>query len=165
MTSNSHLSDNEFAELLGGNASQTVLAHLQLCPDCSVEAKSFRDALTGLRGALASATEAPRLIRGETHTHAPAVGRWGMRFAGAFTVVAMVAAGILLDRNSVLDQSSKAATVNSAKSTISDSDLLNEIQSELTSDVPAALQPAAYLADERQQILQSAQQQAGVQRR
>jgi hypothetical protein len=160
MTINSHLSDNEFAELLGGNASQTMLAHLQVCDECSVEAKEAREAIGGLRESLIAAAAQPRIphlpkeLSAKRSLHA-----WSLRVAGALAVLLMFSGGILLDRHS---QSS--VEISSTNQQLSDSELLNQVQAELSLDAPAALQPAAYLAQERQQILQSAQQR-GEQRR
>jgi len=165
MTTNSHLSDNEIAELLGGNASQTMLAHLQACEECSVEAKELRETVASLRESLTAAAAAqPRVqhVRAEVSTRQwrPLRAR-SLRMAGALAVLLMVSGGILLDRHSPeLNVGTNSVQVQQ----LSESDLLNQVQAELTSDVPAALQPANYIAEERQQILQSAQQR-GEQRR
>jgi anti-sigma factor RsiW len=158
MTTNSHLSDNEFAELLGGNASQTVLAHLQICEECSVEAKELRETVAGLREGLGAVAAQSRI----QHVPAEAGARRfqplharSLRMAGALAVLLMVAGGILLDRHS---PESNVETKSVQVQQLSESDLLNQVQAELTNDVPAALQPANYIAEERQQILQSAQQ-------
>lgn len=154
MTTNSHLNDGEFAELLGGNASQTVAAHLQACAECSVEAHSLREAIGGFRNLLtASALASPR----RANVAAPAMHRWGLRLAGGVAILLIMSGGLLLDRNS--------RTQNSRSIPVSDTELLDQVQAQLTSDAPAALEPADYLAEERQEILQSTEQQRGNQRR
>jgi hypothetical protein len=161
MNTNSHLSDNEFAEVLGSNASQTMLAHLKICDECSVEAKELREVIGGLREGLIAAAGQPRIqhvppeLSARQSSHA-----WRLRMAGALAVLLMFSGGIVLDRHS----QSSIGTNGASNQQLSDSELLNQVQAELSLDAPAALQPAAYLAQERQQILQSAQQR-GEQRR
>lgn len=155
MTTNSHLNDGEFAELLGGSASQTVLAHLQACAECSVEAHDLREAIGGFRDLLTASTLVPAWRAQDTT--APAVHRWGLRLAGALATVLIISGGILLDRNSQPRIASSTP--------VSDAELLDQVQAQLTSDAPAALAPADYLAEERQEILQSTQQQRGNERR
>ena len=158
MITNSHLSDGEFAELLGGSASQTVLAHLQVCAECSVEAHDLREAIGGFRNLLTASTLAPAWQRSD-QAAAPAVHRWGLRLAGALAILLMVSGGILLDRNSA----TRPQILTSAS--VSDAELLDQVQAQLTSDAPAALEPVDYLAEERQEILQSTQRQRANQRR
>jgi hypothetical protein len=149
------LSDNEFAELLGGNISQTVMAHLQSCPECGLEVREVREAVIGFRQMLgAAAAPAPRtMVPGATHS----LHHFGLRLVGAVAVLLMVSGAILLDRNS------HATVPNRVE--ISDAELLNEVQAQLTSDSPAALEPANYLAEERQEILQDTKTDRDNQRR
>jgi hypothetical protein len=145
----SHLNDNELAEVLAGNTSQTVMAHLGVCPECSFEARQLSDAITSFREGLSSVAVQPR----RRHVrHRLLAGGPVLRFAGAFALLLMLAGGIALDNRSPRMQSAAPAPQ------VSDAELLNEVQSELTADSPAALQPAAYLADQRQELLQSSSQ-------
>lgn len=141
MTANSHLSDNEFAELLAGNTSQTALAHLQACADCSVEARDLREAINNFREVLHRAADlpaGPALAKQEArqprwlHT-------WGLRSAGALAILLLVSGGMMLDRNVP-----PAPAKNSPQ--VSDAELLSQVQDELASEAPAALEPASYIA-------------------
>ncbi|HZU22820.1 MAG TPA: hypothetical protein VE998_08320 [Terriglobales bacterium] len=144
MTANSHLSDNEMAELIAGNASQTMLAHLQICDDCSLEARDLREAVLALRESLSAIAARPR-----TKAQQASPG-WGLRAAAAAMAVLLLVSGGL-----VLDRKSGGVMERPAGVEMSEAELLNQVQVELSSDVPAALEPAAYLTQERQQILNS----------
>ena len=150
MTANSHLSDYELAELAAGNASQTVLAHLQACTECGFEAREVREAIAGFRGALTLLAGEP-LTAGERSSRASrSMHAWGVRIVGALAILAMVCGGVLLDRNTARKLIHPAP--------VSDSELLNQVQDELSDDSPAALAPAGYLADERDAILETTPQ-------
>lgn len=157
MTANSHLNDGEFAEVISGNVSQTVLAHLQGCPECAVEARDLRDAIAGFREMLTASVAAPASRQIAAAARATPLHDWGLRLAGAAAIVLMLSGAMLIDRGS--------RTAISTTAQISDAELLNDVQSQLTADAPAALAPADYLTQERQEILQLTQRDRNDQRR
>lgn len=150
---NSHLNDNEFAELLGGNASQTALAHLAQCPDCSVEAREFIAAVTSFREGLAAAAAKPARVRESNRSWAP-LHAWKLRTAGALAIMLMFTGGLLLDRHGSAPSPQPKL---SSEARLTDAELLDQVNSDLASYAPDALQPATYLAQERQELMQNSQ--------
>lgn len=154
MEMKSHLNDNEFSELVAGNASQTVLAHLQACAECSVEARDLRVAIGSFRELLGTAAAQPASVAGErAQSRWSPLHVWGLRTAGALALFLMVVGGALMDHNS--HRQPVVHNDITVQPQISDTELLAQVQAELSTDAPDALAPADYLAQERQDILNS----------
>ncbi len=144
---NGHLSDEQWQTAVLGEGGEAATNHLQECPACAGEARSFSDVVGRARAEILRIAERPEAfwqqqraaITNRLAAHEPSQPwkRWAW---GAATVTLVILATTLLSQN-------KAPSVQKAQAD-SDNALLLSVQQSIESDLPRALQPAALLTEE-----------------
>ena len=146
---NEHLSDRQITEWILGTSEQSVTRHVQTCPTCSRETEAIRNAISGYRDSVrANASREPSFwISQELAIRERLLARaWRpVHWAWAVAMVLVLVAAIFLTRAPSRERASEVA----------DNALLEEIQGDLSRQIPRALAPAVLIAEERNELLTS----------
>jgi hypothetical protein len=148
-----HLSDEEITAAAAGERGPRTAHHLQICSECQGQVQMYRGDLAELRedivcGAGRSAIDWGRQSRSiQQRIVAAQIERTQGKNTGFALVSSALALALVLTifvgfRNSSLPASHREVTP------ISDTALLNDIESRMEEDLPDALQPANLLVDE-----------------
>jgi hypothetical protein len=145
-----HLNDQQFGDLILGTSTATIAEHIEACDVCRAEAEDIRIAISDCRESarqLAGRDEIfwvrQRLAimqRRTRHHFAPYI-----RWAASAAMVLVVSAVFLLTR--------APQTVPLANTDEADNVLLQEVQSDIDRDYPAALAPAVLIDEDRNAAL------------
>ena len=143
-----HLSDEQLAQLLDGNASPKARAHLKQCDACSGELSMLQAALAELPQQALRVAErddmfwrTQRSVISERVARTPgprAVLQWSLAFAALLLVAVL------------MNQPFSVQPVDTARATVTDPDheLLLQIEQTMNRHVPDALAPADLLVTE-----------------
>ncbi len=151
---NAHLDDSQFAQWILGERTPEAARHLAECDACRAGIENTNAYLQEYRKAVLSLgaqnpgfwTRQRQAVReGIRPRRRAAVLRW----AYAATMVLIVFAAFLLTRVS-------PSQTHAIGSNVADDVLLQEIENDINRDYPAALAPAALLAEERNAALAAA---------
>lgn len=138
-----HLTSEQIENTLSGQSSEETARHLGECARCAGELAALREVFGDLREATAASAEfhqrfAPALAARAAERRPPRMV-WGLvtaaLFAGAVTPLAMHY------RDAI--RTTPGATPKSANATISDEALLDGVQNDLSTSVPASMLPLA----------------------
>jgi hypothetical protein len=146
---NAHLNEQQFGELILGTGHEEIARHIEACDLCRAEADSVRTAISACRQ-LANNTAArdeifwarqrlavrQRLARPRFVPH--------VRWVATAAMVLVVSAAFLLTR---------PQPVQRANDDAADDVLLQQVQSDIERDYPAALAPAVLIDEERNSAL------------
>lgn len=138
-----HLTDEQFANLLTGEPDADAAAHLAACAQCRAELEATNSAAAGLRTYLSAATDRPRTIS----LAAPRQRRWFMLPGTAALAVALVIGGTTLalhHRHHPPHQLVHQKPIP-ARPEISDNALLAAINNDISDSTPDALAPASVI--------------------
>ena len=154
---NAHLNEQQFGELILGTGNAEIAGHIEACDVCRAEAEGVRTAISASRELAQEAAERDEIFwarqrlairqRLARHHFAPLV-RW---VATAATVL-VVSAAFLLTRT--------PQPVQRANNDAADDVLLQQVQSDLGRDYPAALAPAVLIDEERNSALSASAKQS-----
>ena len=153
---NAHLNEQQFGELILGTGNEEIARHIEACDLCRVEADSVRTAISAHRE-LANNTTArdeifwarqrrairQRLARPRFVPH--------VRWVAAAAMVLVVSAAFLLTR---------PQPVQRANDDAADDVLLQQVQSDIERNYPAALAPAVLIDEERNSALSAGAEQS-----
>jgi hypothetical protein len=155
-----HLSDEQFAEWLAGEASPEAQEHVRGCELCSREAAGLRDQISRYALAVrrqAAGSESSRLVRKLTPARTLLFRR--LRWAGAAALALLLAAqtGWMMrpHRSVPIPTQATNPAPQPPPPTMSDDELLEAVNNDLNRDVPRALAPVSALTIARNQIAAS----------
>jgi len=147
---NAHLNEQQFGELILGTRDQEIAGHIEACDVCRAEAEGVRSAISDCRGLAQEAAERDEIFwarqrlaikqRLTRHHFAPYV-----RWVAMAAMVLVVSAAFLLTRT--------PQPVQQANNDAADDVLLQQVQSDIERDYPAALAPAVLIDEERNSAL------------
>jgi anti-sigma factor RsiW len=153
---NAHLNEQQFGELLLGSDKGEIAGHVEACDACRAEVESVRTAISGFRELAQNAAERDDIFWARqrfaikqrmTRRHSAFHLRW---VATAAMVLVVSAAFLLRQAPQPLQRVNNDAT---------DDVLLQQVQSDIDRNYPAALAPAVLIDDERNSALSSATKQ------
>jgi hypothetical protein len=154
-----HLTDEQLAGWLAGDSGQETLSHLACCEPCRTEAVQVRDGIS--RYSLAMRRESAR-AQGGAHLTGNLVPRkalaWHrLRWAGAGVLVLLLAAPtawMIKSRSPApTSQPRVSAPLNPQPAApMSDDELLEAVNNDLSREVPQALAPVSAITAARNQI-------------
>jgi hypothetical protein len=146
---NAHLNEQQFGEWILGTDNGEIARHIEACDLCRTEAESVRTAVSACRELVREAAERDDIFwarqrlairqRLAHHHFAPYV-----RWVAAVAMILVVSAAFLLTR---------PQPVQRANNDAADDVLLQQVQSDLGRDYPAALAPAVLIDEERNSVL------------
>lgn len=146
---NNHLTDDQITEWMLGTRDALVSRHLETCAACSLEAEELRRTISGFRDSIHAATQCDDSNWGKLHVaiseRASTRDWYPLHWAWAVALVMVLITAIFLTR--IPDASQKVATEDADKV------LLQDVQSDLSREVPEALEPAVLIDEERNEIL------------
>jgi len=158
-----HLTDDQLAGWLAGEADQQTHEHLESCPQCRTEALELRDGIS--RYSVAMRRQAARARRAQMPGNfAPrrALAMHRMRWAAAGVLVLVLAAQtawLLKSRPAARPAASVAvasrpATQSATQSAtqLSDDELLEAVNNDLSREVPLALAPVSAITTARNRM-------------
>ncbi|MGH9702287.1 MAG: hypothetical protein ACRD4K_02835 [Candidatus Acidiferrales bacterium] len=145
MEETKHLSDESWAAVLASELDAASQAHLEGCGTCRAEERALRSALDGARESLSAAAERSEIFwirqRAEINARIREQRAGHHRLAWATAVAFVVLAASLLLRPVPRREPAPLATV-------SDQELLMQVESSLSRDVPEALSPSDLITQE-----------------
>jgi|SRR5579883_909748 len=144
-----HLREDEYSSILAGSTRQEWLRHLKECPQCERRLQQEQQRIEHLRTLLVAAGNRPESYWQAQHTRISARLReqktessmpiWRLATAGALTV-------ILAAFSWSLAQHSRHPVVEPAPhASLSDAQLIQEMEEAANSEVPPAMEPADVL--------------------
>ncbi len=146
---NAHLNEQQFGELILGTGNSEVAAHIEACDVCRAEAEGVRTAISAHRELVWEGAERNEIFwvrqrlairqRLARHHFVPYV-----RWVAMAAMVLVVSAAFLLTRPQPVQRANNDAT---------DDVLLQQVQSDIERDYPAALAPAVLIDEERNSAL------------
>ena len=146
---NAHLNEQQFGELVLGTGNAEIAGHIEACDVCRAEAEGVRTAISDCRELAQQAAEHDEIFwarqrlairqRLARHRFVPHV-----RWVATAAMVLVVSAAFLLTR---------PQPVQRANNDAADDVLLQQVQSDLGRDYPAALAPAVLIDEERNSAL------------
>jgi hypothetical protein len=146
---NAHLNEQQFGELILGTGNGEVVRHIETCDVCRAEAESVSTAISECRELARESAERDEIFwdrqrlavrqRLARHRFVPHV-----RWVAMAAMVLVVSAAFLLTRSQPVQRVNNDA---------SDEVLLQQVQSDLGRDYPAALAPAVLIDEERNSAL------------
>ena len=146
---NAHLNEQQFGELILGTGSGEIAEHIETCDVCRAEVEGVRTAISGCRELVQQAAERDEIFwarqrlaikqRLMRHHFAPHV-----RWVAMAAMVLVVSAAFLLTR---------PQPVQRANNDAADDVFLQQVQSDIERDYPAALAPAVLIDEERNSAL------------
>jgi hypothetical protein len=146
---NNHLSEDQIAEWVLGTRDEIVLRHLETCKVCSGEAEELLRSISSFRESIHAAAERePSFWRNQQlalHERVAARNWYPLHWAWAAAMVMVLIVAIFLTRAPNTPQNYASEDADKA--------LLQEVQGDLTREVPQALAPAVLIAEERNEIL------------
>lgn len=161
-----HLTDDQLAEWLAAESGEQTRAHLQSCAQCNAEATRLRDGVA--RYSISLHQQAARAQSSHmTGTFAPrkAIVRHRLRWAGAAVLALLLAAQTAWmmkpDAAPKIAPPIASASHNSQSNSqsnqqpgaqMTDDELLEAVNNDLSRDVPQALAPISAITLERNQI-------------
>jgi hypothetical protein len=153
-----HLTDEQLAEWLAGEATQETRSHLQDCECCHAEAIAMRDGISRYSLALrqqAALAQSAQLNPAFSPRKSLASHR--LRWAGAGVLALLLGAQtawMLMPRPTMRpSQPTASAPLNSQPSApMSDDELLEAVNNDLSRDVPQALAPVSAITVARNEI-------------
>jgi hypothetical protein len=157
---NAHLNEQQFGELVLGTGNAEIAAHIETCDVCRAEAEGVRTAISGCRELAKQSEEHDEVFwarqrlairqRLARHRFIPQV-----RWVATAAMVLVVSAALLLTR--------APQPVQQANNDAADDALLQQVQSDLGRDYPAALAPAVLIDVERNSALSASAKQSSNQ--
>ena len=155
----SHWTDEQMSAWMLGERDVAMAEHLAACDDCRRELADLQGALASYRNDVqeTAAADEYRWVRIRAAVAGRATERIrGLRwaFTGALALLAL-SVGLL-----VTSQRHPVQQAQGPKVEISDEQLLNDIQDDLSRSAPAALAPVETLQQERAAVLEGAQSQS-----
>ncbi len=170
-----HLTDEQLAEWLAGESGEETRAHLQSCAHCNAEAINLSDGIS--RYSIALRQQAARAQSAQmtgTFTPGKALTRHRLRWAGATVLALLLAAQTAWmmkprtlpqtttqpiasaahnpQSNSQLDWQPNSQPNSQPGAQMSDDELLEAVNNDLSRDVPQALAPISAITHARNQI-------------
>jgi len=138
-----HLTSEQIESTLSGRSSAETVRHLGECARCAAELAALREVLGDLRMTTAASAEHHRRFAPAPATHAEArrVPRMAWGLATAMLFVGAVTPVVLHYRGA--DHVVPGGPPAVANATISDEALLNGVQNDLSTSVPASMLPLA----------------------
>ncbi len=146
---NAHLNEQQFGELILGTGNAEIAGHIETCDVCRAEAEGVRIAISASGELVRQAAEHDEIFwtrqrlairqRVARHHFVPYV-----RWVATAAMVLVVSAAFLLTR---------PQPVQHANNDAADDVLLQQVQSDLGRDYPAALAPAVLIDEERNSAL------------
>ena len=146
---NAHLNEQQFGELILGTGNGEIAGHIETCDACRAEAEGVRIAISAGGELVRQAAERDEIFwarqrlairqRVARHHFVPYV-----RWVAMAAMVLVVSAAFLLTR---------PQPVQRANNDAADDVLLQQVQSDLGRDYPAALAPAVLIDEERNSAL------------
>lgn len=156
-----HLTDEQFADWLSGEAAPEIRSHLASCEQCNTEALQLRDDIFRYSIAMrhqAIRTQSKRIAEDFVPRRAIALHR--LRWAGASVlalVLAFQTAWLLKPHHAPTP--TRPVAVNPVKSPapvqMSDDELLEAVNSDINQEVPKALAPVSAITTARNEIAAS----------
>jgi hypothetical protein len=162
-----HLTDEQLAECLRGEPSQPTQLHLAACGQCRAEAARLGDHITRYTIAMRRQADAAQSASmAQTFAPRKALARHRLRWAAATALALLLAAPtawMMKPRHApAASQPAASATLNpQPTAAMSDDELLEAVNNDLSRDVPQALAPVSAITTARNRIA-SASQAAGV---
>ena len=161
---NQHLSDEQIAGCIAGQAEREVAGHLASCTQCQNETDALSGAIAGFRATVDAA--APRNLAWENISAAAAKGApawphrlwaspWGWALPWgipALAALVLVAAVLLVRAPQPAATNARSAALEASREA-GDEALLLQVQSAIGRPAPRALAPAQTIADERAALL------------
>lgn len=153
-----HLTDEQLAEWLAGEASQETQAHLDGCAPCQAEARQLKDGIARYTVAMRSqSAQAQQAHLAGSITPRKALARHRLRWAGAGVLALVLAAQtawLMKPRPApVASQPIASAPVNpQPTAAMSDDELLEAVNNDLSREVPLALAPVSAITSARNKI-------------
>ena len=157
---NAHLNEQQFGELVLGTGNAESAGHIETCDVCRAEAEGVRTAISDCRELAQQAAEHDEVFwarqrfairqRLAGHRLVPQV-----RWVAMAAMVLVVSAALLLTR--------VPQPVQQANNDAADDALLQQVQSDLGRDYPAALAPAVLIDEERNSVLSASAKQSSNQ--
>jgi hypothetical protein len=154
-----HLTDEQLAEWLAGEATAETASHLQQCGQCHAEALALRDGISRYAFALRSqAALAQSAQLASTFSPGKAIARHRLRWAAAAVLALLLAAPTfwLMKPRPTPIPVQPVAVVTPSATTMSDDELLEAVNNDLSREVPQALAPVSTITAERNRIAASA---------
>ncbi len=151
-----HLTDEQLAQWLGGEDSQQTQSHLATCAQCRTEALDLRDGLS--RYAIAvrrQAADAQNVSMAGQFAPQKALLRHRLRWAAASALALVLGAQTLWMMNKPHPHDPlivSAPLQPQPNASMSDDELLEAVNSDLSREVPQALAPVSAITVERNQI-------------
>jgi hypothetical protein len=134
-----HLTSEQMESTLSGRPSEETARHLGGCVQCAGELAALREVFGNLREATAASAEHHR--RFVSPTEAQLVPRMAWAMAAVVVFVAAVTPVAVHHRSA--NRAAQVGVAAAADVTISDEALLDGVQSDLSTSVPASLLPLA----------------------
>jgi hypothetical protein len=175
-----HLSDEQLAGWLAGEAEPETRLHLESCPECSAEAVELRDGISRYSIAMRrQAASAQAMLMSRDFAPSKAVAQHRMRWVGAGVLGLLLAgqtvwlvrsrpaahapgAGAAVSSQTVGRSASQPVTDSATESAtqsanqLSDDELLEAVNNDLSREVPLALAPVSTITTERNRMAASA---------
>jgi hypothetical protein len=152
-----HLMDEQLADWLAGEAAAETLAHLQQCERCHAEAMNLREGIARYSFSLRLQAARAQSARLAGIFSPGKVVRHRLRWAGAGVLGLLLAAQTVWmtmpHRNPPSAQ--PTATAPPAAAAMSDDELLEAVNNDLSRDVPQALAPVSAITAARNKIAAS----------
>jgi len=159
-----HLTDEQLAGWLAGDADQQTRSHVDSCPQCGAEALELRDGISRYAIAMRrkSALAESAHMQGKLAPR-KALALHRLRWAGAGVLALLLASStawlVKPHLNPAVAQPTASAPANTdhdehlqAASQLSDDELLEAVNNDLSSDVPEALSAVSTITAERNKI-------------
>ena len=158
-----HLTDEQLAEWLQAEDSPQTQLHLASCAQCRAEASQLRDGITRYSIAMRRQADAAQSAS-MAQTFAPrrAQARHRLRWAAAATLALLLAAPtawMMKPRHvPAIPQPAAGATLNpQPTAAMSDDELLEAVNNDLSREVPQALAPVSAITTARNRIAAASQ--------
>ena len=151
-----HLTDEQLAQWLEGEDSQQTQSHLAGCAQCRTEALDLRDGLSRYAIAMRrQAADAQSACMAGHFAPQKALARHRLRWAAATVLALMLGAQTLWMMNKPHPQDRgivSAPLQPQPAASMSDDELLEAVNNDLSREVPQALAPVSAITVERNQI-------------
>ncbi len=152
-----HLSDDELAQWLSGDATVEGRAHVDECAECRAEAMALRDGISRYALALRGQAEGRMQGRPVRVTRMLATRRLGWAGVALALLLAAPAAWVMRPHAGPAGQNGAGTQTAEEPSQIkmSDDELLDAVDRDLDRDVPQALAPVSAITVARNQMAAS----------
>jgi hypothetical protein len=169
-----HMTDEQLAEWLAGEAKSETLAHIEGCPQCRAEAFEVRDGISRYSVAMRRQASGAHQAMGGDIAQRRSWAQPRLRWAGAAALTLLLAGSTawLMESRPALPgahvssqpaAASKSATASPANQAarqsadqsanqLSDDELLEAVNNDLSREVPLALAPVSAITMARNQI-------------